>query len=514
MSAVLESPVPSPSAQQPASVRHGITIAILAMGGEGGGVLADWLVDLAEQNGYYAQTTSVPGVAQRTGATVYYLEMFPEAATPAGRMPVMALSPIPGDVDIVIASELMEAGRALQRGLVTADRTTFVASTHRVYSMTERTAMGDGRVSSDKLLAGAHAAARQFISADFAQLAEDTGSLISPSLYGALAATGRLPFSREQFEATIRRGGVGVNASLKAFAAGFSAAQAPAAVAGMPTPAAMPAVGTRLAGLAARIQQHFPPACHVTLAAGIVRLADYQDVAYAGSYLDRLQPLLARLPDDGTLAADLLDDTARHLALWMSYEDTVRVADLKTRRSRFARVGSEVHLSQQQHLGINEFLHPRVEEIADTLPAALGRWLLATPWARACVAPFTRKGRVVQTSSIRGYLLLYAIAAMRPLRPGSLRFHIEQQRISDWLARIEHLALAQPALALEVARAQRLVKGYGDTHARGWHSFQRVMAKLPQLQTSPQGAQQLRDLSHAALADDSGQALEKLLSFV
>ncbi|MDP1887999.1 MAG: hypothetical protein Q8L17_16265, partial [Polaromonas sp.] len=73
-----------------------ITIAILAMGGEGGGVLADWLVDLAEQNGYFAQTTSVPGVAQRTGATVYYLEMVPEAAVPAGRRPVMALSPVPG----------------------------------------------------------------------------------------------------------------------------------------------------------------------------------------------------------------------------------------------------------------------------------------------------------------------------------------------------------------------------------------------------------------------------------
>ena len=495
-----------------------ITIAILAMGGEGGGVLADWLVDLAEQNGYYAQTTSVPGVAQRTGATVYYLEMFPESATPAGCMPVMALSPVPGEVDVVIASELMEAGRALQRGLVSAERTTFVASTHRVYSMTERTAMGDGRVSSDKLLAGARAAARQFISADFAQLAEDTGSLISPSLYGALAATGRLPFSREQFEATIRRGGVGVNASLKAFAAGFAVAQASAmpavAAASGPSPAHIPAVGARLAGLAARIQQHFPPACHVTLAAGIVRLADYQDVAYADSYLNRLQPLLARLPDDAALAADLLDDTARHLALWMSYEDTVRVADLKTRRSRFARVGGEVNLSNKQQLDIHEFLHPRMEEIADTLPAALGRWLLATPWAQACVAPFTRKGRIVQTSSIRGYLLLYAVAALRPLRPGSLRFQVEQQRIGEWLARIENLASAQPALALEVARAQRLVKGYGDTHARGWQSFQRLMTKMPQLQAMPQGHKTLQALSQAALTDDSGLALEQMLATV
>lgn len=508
-----------------ADVKHGITIAILAMGGEGGGVLADWLVDLAEQNGYYAQTTSVPGVAQRTGATVYYLEMFPEAATPAGRMPVMALSPVPGDVDIVIASELMEAGRALQRGLVTADRTTFVASTHRVYSMTERTAMGDGRVSSDKLLAGGRAAARQFVAADFAQLAETTGSLISPALYGALAATGRLPFSRAQFEETIARGGVGVKSSLKAFSAGFDAATRTLAqalaqdaieAAGHSSAAAtvearpavpVPAVGPRLAALSARIHSHFPHANHATLTAGILRTADYQDVDYAARYLALLQPLATQ-----QVATELLDETARHLALWMSYEDTVRVADLKTRRSRFHRVGGEVKLGATQLLGIHEFLHPRIEEIADTLPAGLGRWLLATPWARACIEPFTRKGRVVQTSAIRGYLLLYLIAAMRPLRPRSLRFSVEHQRINDWLADIARLAPTDSALALEVARAQRLVKGYGDTHARGWGNFQRLMAALPALERMPNGARQLEALTQAALADDSGKALEQLLA--
>ena len=517
MSAVLEQ-ASTAASLQPVPAKHGITIAILAMGGEGGGVLADWLVDLAEQNGYYAQTTSVPGVAQRTGATVYYLEMFPEAATPVGRMPVMALSPIPGDVDIVIASELMEAGRALQRGLVTADRTTFVASTHRVYSMTERTAMGDGRVSAEKLLAGGQAAAKQFITADFAQLAETTGSLISPALYGALAATGRLPFTRAQFEDTISRGGVGVKSSLKAFAAGFDAAvQAlkPAAPVVVAPAMPVPTVGPRLGALRMRIQSSFALANHATLTAGILRMADYQDVDYAGRYLDLLQPLARALPVDpaqAAIAAELMDETARHLALWMSYEDTVRVADLKTRRSRFDRVGGEVKLSQTQHLGINEFLHPRIEEIADTLPAGLGRWLLATRWARACVEPFTRKGRVVQTSSIRGYLLLYAVAAMRPLRPRSLRFEVEHQRISSWLGCIVQLTATQPALALEVARAQRLVKGYGDTHARGWGNFEKIMAKLPQQQAMPQGAAQLKALVAAALADDSGQALEKLLA--
>src|SRR5512140_2487688 len=151
-----------------------ISVAILAMGGEGGGVLADWIVDVAERSGYYAQTTSVPGVAQRTGATIYYVEMFPESfARAAGKDPVLALMPVPGEVDLVIASELMEMGRAIQRGLVTPDRTTLVASRHRVYSMSEKSALGDGRVDSDTLIQSGRSAARRFIAADYARLAAD-----------------------------------------------------------------------------------------------------------------------------------------------------------------------------------------------------------------------------------------------------------------------------------------------------------------------------------------------------
>ena len=108
-------------------------------------MLADWIVDMGEANGYLAQTTSVPGVAQRTGATIYYVELYPEAQAEAdGGRPVLALMPLPGDVDVVLASELMEAGRAVQRGLVTPDRTTLIASTHRVYSIAEKSALGDG----------------------------------------------------------------------------------------------------------------------------------------------------------------------------------------------------------------------------------------------------------------------------------------------------------------------------------------------------------------------------------
>src|ERR1700739_1235478 len=102
-----------------------ITIAILAMGGEGGGVLADWIVDLAEHAGYRAQTTSVPGVTQRTGSTICYLEIFREdEVQAAGKEPIRALMPVPGEVDIVLASELMEAGPSIQRCLGTPVRNT------------------------------------------------------------------------------------------------------------------------------------------------------------------------------------------------------------------------------------------------------------------------------------------------------------------------------------------------------------------------------------------------------
>jgi indolepyruvate ferredoxin oxidoreductase beta subunit len=500
-----------------ASSSKRISLAILAMGGEGGGVLADWLVDLAEHNGFWAQTTSVPGVAQRTGATVYYLEMYPRSASPTARMPVMALSPFPGEVDLVLASELMEAGRALQRGLVDPGKTTLIASTHRVYSMTERTAMGDGRVDEAKLLAGAQAAARLFISADFAKLAEQAGSLIAPALYGALAASGQLPFSRAQFEATIERSGVGVKTSLKAFAAGLDAAMQvlqprPTPVADV-TPQHLPLqrlVGPRLQALAQTLEGAFASSAHAVIASGLTRLADYQDEAYAALYAQRLQDMaqaLAAAAPPPALADELLREGARHLALWMSYEDTVRVADLKTRRSRFQRVSQEVSLNEKQLIDIHEFMHPRLEEIADTLPAGWGRWLLGSKAARAVVARFTQKGRVVQTSSLRGFMLLYFVASLRRIRPVSLRFETEQQRIEAWWTQAMRLLHQHPDLALEVLRAQQLVKGYGDTHARGWRHFEKLMATLPRLQQLPDAANRLSALRKAALADDSGQAL-------
>lgn len=452
-----------------------ITIAILAMGGEGGGVLADWLVDLAERSGYYAQTTSVPGVAQRTGTTIYYLEMFPESTAE----PVLALMPVPGELDIVVASELMEAGRAIQRGLVTPDRTTLIASTHRVYSMTEKTAIGDARVDDSTLLAAGRTAAKNFVHADFAAIAGQAGSVISAALFGALAAAGALPFERPQFEDAIRRGGVGVDASLRAFAAGWSSGNAAADA---------------------------TPPDRDTLPAGIERLTDYQDARYAAQYVELLMPIRA-LGDPA-----LLNETARYLALWMSYEDAIRVADLKTRRTRFDRVHRESRAGAAQLVQINDYVYPRIGELADILPAGIGKWLLSSRWARRVVERFTSHGKIVETTSIGGFLRLYAVASLRPWRRRSLRFQREHGKIREWLAQISEVAAENPALARELAECPRLIKGYGDTHARGTRNFEILMGALPRLRRMHDGAARLRALREVALADDTGEALNASLS--
>lgn len=484
-----------------------IKIAILAMGGEGGGVLADWIVDAAEAEGFYAQSTSVPGVAQRTGATIYYVEVLPVARDVA-RQPVFSLMPTPGDVDVVIASELMESARAVQRGIVTPDKTLLITSSNRVYAMPEKMAMGDGRASSEQFVDTGRKAARRYVARDFATLAEQCGSVISATLFGALAAAGVMPWGRRSFEAAIERGGVGVAASLKAFAAGHNAfLLEPAAV--EHAPAGGIAADARLDALLGRARSEFPPECADVIAAGLARTADYQDLAYAGDFLDRLAPIAAleRRFGDGSLR--LTRETARHLALWMTYEDTARVAELKLRSSRFRRVHGEVRAAPGQLVHIHEYFHPRVEEIADTAPAGLGRWLLAGGLQRALLERLTREGRVVRTSSLGGFLMLYAVAACRSFRRRSLRYERESAALRDWLARIERTAARDYALACEIAECQRLIKGYGDTHARGFANYQAILGVLDR---SAPGARAIRDLREAALADESGGRLQGLLA--
>ncbi|MEM7294544.1 MAG: indolepyruvate oxidoreductase subunit beta family protein [Pseudomonadota bacterium] len=338
-------------------------IVIAALGGEGGGVLAKWIADMAAREGYLSQSTSVPGVAQRTGATIYYIELFPlQQSQGAGQRPVMSMFPTPGDVDIVICSEIVEAGRMIQRGCVTPDRTTLITSTHRVYGIAEKEAMGSGVIDKEAIVDVAKQRSKTFIGFDMQQTAREFDSVINTCLFGALAQTGVLPFDRDAFENTIREGGIAIKRNMSTFGASFDLAakeqaservsvHTPAAETFDPTtnheskgftlPAGQSAEGR---ALLERIAD-FPEATQEMLYLGVTKLIDYQDKAYAGEYLDHLQALGLNAPAADT---ELATETARYLALWMAFEDLPRVAQIKISQERFARFRKEVKAEQEQ----------------------------------------------------------------------------------------------------------------------------------------------------------------------
>ena len=257
---------------------------------------------------------------------------------------------------------------------------------------------------------------------------------------------------------------------------------------------------------------------------GVERTADYQDARYAALYLDRIEGLLARMaaspPADAAPAADAPDseapyaaarEVARQLALWMCFEDLIRVADLKTRRTRIERVRAEVRAKPGQPVSITEFLKPGVDEWCSVLPGWLARPILRAAdrggWRRRL-----NVGLHVRTSSVSGFLLMWTLARLKRLRRGMHRFREEQGRIETWLGRVGEAYAASPALAVEVAKCANLVKGYGDTHERGVRNFERTMACLAACTAASDPAGSLRALREAALADPDGGRLDDAIA--
>jgi indolepyruvate ferredoxin oxidoreductase beta subunit len=496
-----------------------LSLAILAMGGQGGGVLADWIVDLAERQGWMAQTTSVPGVAQRTGATIYYIEILPEKD---GHAPIFSLMPTPGDVDVVMAAELMEAGRSVLRGLVTPDKTVLIASTHRSFAVAEKQTPGDGIGNPEVVIDATDFASKRTIAFDMETLAVKNGSVISASMFGALAGSGALPFAKEAFEATIRAGGKGVEPSLKAFNAAFDRAQNKPRdeVSSKPVkrldPLPQSAGHPALDRLVDRIRAEFPAEAQPLLFAGVKKLTDFQDPDYAGEYLDRLGKLLVLDRDNGGEARGFgfTVQAAKYLAVAMAYDDVIRVADLKVRQSRFERVRKEVGAKDDQIVYMTEYMHPRMEEVCGTLPKGLGLWVESRPKLFAWLDRRVNKGRRVQTGTLFWFLGLYLVSALRGRRRGTLRHMRENQHIEAWLKTAIDLLPKNYDLAVEVLNTRRLVKGYSDTHSRGLSKFDRVMSALPMLVARDDAADWMKRLRQAALLDENGIALDGALKTI
>jgi len=426
-----------------------ICILLCALGGEGGGVLADWLVAAARRAGHAVQATSVPGVAQRTGATTYYLEIAREPAATGDAGPVFALAPLPGRLDLLASSELLETARQIGLGMSDPARTLVISSTARVLTNPERMRPGDGREDEARLAALVRAHSRRACLADLGALTRQAGTAVSATLLGCVAASGVLPaaFTRGLFEEVVRGSGGGAQASLRGFALGYAAL----ADGGEAAPVAA------MAGPAGPAEPDFH-------ALGRERCRAFQDEAYARRYDARLAPLAGH--------PAVQREAARWLALLMCFDDLIDVAARKARASRWARVQAEAGQQPDELLKVYDHFKPGLPELAGLLPPRWAARVLAIDARRAARGQAAWAMPLkLGAHTVTGVLLLRALAALRRLRPWGSRWADEQALIDRWLAAIGSALAQDPERALELARCARLVKGYGATHTRTRERF-------------------------------------------
>jgi indolepyruvate ferredoxin oxidoreductase beta subunit len=569
---------PSITARTPAqaALDRPLTLLICALGGEGGGVLTQWLVDAARLAGHRAQATSIPGVAQRTGSTTYYLEFDPQReAERVGAPLVFNLSPVPGALDALVSSELLETARQAGNGMLSAERTLVLSSSARTLTTLERMAPGDGRLDDAALRRLVAAFSREHQVLDMAGLARQHGTVVSAVMLGAIAGSGLLPFERRHFEDAVKAGGgsaASTQASLKGFAAacdevasartrgafvaqmlGTGAAPSPARPAsGLPAPAPAPEGNGGPAPAATAAAQRllagdtrFPEVLRPLLTLGCERLIAYQGTSYARHYLDRVaavwqveqaqqgqstmqgphkEPVHAPAQAGQTVTAPGLPaedwpvtrEVARGLAVWMAFDDVIRVAELKSRSARLQRLRDEVRAGPQDVLKVYDHFKPGVPEFAALLPPGLARRLLAWDARRQArgLAAWALPLKI-GTHTVTGVLALRALGLLKPLRPLGGRWAAEQALIEQWLQAVRHGTRQQAELGLELARCCRLVKGYGGTHDRGREQLLHVLQHLAPAHSTPTqaqaAAQAVAAAREAALADGSGKALAEAL---
>ncbi|MGH8796473.1 MAG: indolepyruvate oxidoreductase subunit beta family protein, partial [Caldimonas sp.] len=517
-------------------------------------------VDTATRCAHSVQSTSIPGVAQRTGATTYYIEVFPRPdAELGGRRPVFSLSPVPGALDLLVSSELLETVRQIGHGMATAERTQIISSHGRTLTTAEKMQLGDGRASSDDLLRSVRRHSREAQVFDMTAAAAEAGTMISAVLYGAIAASGALPFARAAFEASIVAAGKNAEASRRGFAKAYeivsalraeraavqsavqttlaglatdarpTAPSASASLASAPLESAWPesvlAASTPLASVPhtpappTPALPDFPPTTHALIGLGRARMLDYQDAAYAELYLQRMQRVLAaeRAADPaGVYGYETTRVTARYLALWMAFDDIVRVADLKSRASRLARVRREVKAGDADLLRIYDHFKPGIPEFAGLLPRRVADALIR--WDRRRVArgnpPFAMALKL-GTHTVSGLLALRVLARMKGLRRRGSRYAAEQALIERWLAGIDAGAREDWQLGHAIAECGRLIKGYGTTNERGKTNLLHVLdhlATAARFDSPARRAAAIDAARGAALADDAGTALDRALA--
>jgi indolepyruvate ferredoxin oxidoreductase beta subunit len=156
----------------------------------------------------------------------------------------------------------------------------------------------------------------------------------------------------------------------------------------------------------------------------------------------------------------------------MSFEDVIRVAQLKTRPGRLTRIRGETGAGPGDHVRVVDYLKPGRAEIRGLLPTQLA-WLVPQPRpGRPRRGPALR----VPTSAPHGYAMLKALALLRGWRPRTARFAEEQALIEAFLGALRDTATRDYDLACQAVELTQWIRGYGDVRERGIDRVRTLLA--------------------------------------
>ena len=474
-----------------------IKILIPAVGGQGGGVLTEWLVQAFLIEGYEVQGVGLPGLSQRGGSTIYYLESYNKKASGQRKL-VFSQYPLPSDIDIILSQEFLELGRVLEQGYG-SEKTTIISSTHRIYSTLEKMPISGGICSEENLRRLAETFSSRFIGFNGMDLAKENGMddlAINAILLGSLGASGALNIAEASYLKAIAQVGVATENNIKAFRIGWEHVRSKRYAfslikSGYNWDEFKKERADRLTHnkredylyLLEKVEEGYPNLLREILAESIFRLIDYQDTWYANQYLELLNKIYILDKDSNNDHFKITETFAKNLALWMSYEDGIRVAELKIHPERFKRIKKEMQLTEEQVFHVIDYLNPDAEEIYGLLPN-----LLISPFAKFIesslfkkIWPKSKRITVPQTpvsSSFFGGLRLWLLTKLKTFRPYSYRYKKEHSLIKKYSSFVEKYMQLDYGLGTLIAKSGQLIKGYGNVRRRTVDSFNRFLDNI------------------------------------
>jgi len=497
-----------------------IKIALLAVGGDGGSVFTSWCVNLAKNCGYFASSTSIAGVAQRTGSTLYYLELLPQIEIKKrDKTPVLSQMPVPGYVDIVIATEIVEIGRALNRGLI-SENTTVVFSSHRNLAISEKSSSADEIIDAKTIIEEVEKHTKsKIIYANFKKIAKKNGSVISSSLLGALSASQALPFSKENFEKVIIDDKIGVENSIRSFREAYDEVKNENKSEEIDTGLEKAKLKTinknstnkEVQKFVKRIE-HYDKSLHDIAYLGVMHTSNWHDHKWGNYYLDELEKIIKL--DKKEKNFSLSYNYAKYLSTALSYDDLIFVSSIKTSKKRLKEVREQVEAKENELVEVLDFLHPGFEEFCGFMPKGLGSKISKSNKFKNFFTKYLDRDRRMKSTNLFNFLILYFVGTLKNWRLKSFRHFEEMENVDFWNKKIKKLLETNYELAVLVVQSYRVKKGYGDTFHRSQSKFKILLDLADEIKNDLNAVPIFQEAYEIALKNPEVSALKREIQYI